>query len=53
MVFCLMNRDIHSTTPGVKNVSEIEELAACADLPAIPQPHLERLEMLYIRGFHD
>ena len=53
MVFCLMNRDIHSITPGVKNVSEIEELAACADLPAIPRPHLESLETLYRRGFHD
>jgi len=53
MVFCLMNRDIDTTVPGVKNVAEIEELAACIDLPAIPLSHLERLETLYRRGFHD
>jgi hypothetical protein len=28
MVFCLMNRDIATTVPGVKNVAEIEELVA-------------------------
>src|SRR2546426_4861958 len=29
MVFCLMNRDIATTVPGVKNVAEIEELVGC------------------------
>ena len=53
MVFCLMNRDIDTTVPGVKNVAEIEELAACIDLPPIPASHLERLQALYARGFHD
>jgi aryl-alcohol dehydrogenase-like predicted oxidoreductase len=27
MVFCLMNRDIDTTVPGVKNVAEMEEIA--------------------------
>ena len=53
MVFCLMNRDIHTTVPGVKNVGEIEEIAACADLPPIPLPHFDRLKDLYARGFRD
>ena len=44
MVFCLMNRDIATTVPGVKNVAEMEELAECVALPPIPPPHLTRLE---------
>jgi len=51
MVFCLMNRDIATTVPGVKNVAEIEELGACVALPPMPPPHLTRLRELYARGF--
>ena len=51
MVFCLMNRDIHTTVPGVKNVSEIEEIAGCVDLPPISSEHLERLRELCNLGF--
>jgi aryl-alcohol dehydrogenase-like predicted oxidoreductase len=51
MVFCLMNRDIVTTVPGVKNVAEMEELAGCVALPPIPPPHLMRLRELYARGF--
>ena len=51
MVFCLMNRDITTTVPGVKNVAEIEELVGCVALPAIPPPHLTHLRELYARGF--
>lgn len=51
MVFSLMNQDIHTTVPGIKNVSEIEEIAGCVDLPMIPPEHLERLKDLYCRGF--
>ena len=51
MVFCLMNRDIHTTVPGVKNVNEIEEIAGCVDLPPIPPQHLGRLQELYSKGF--
>ena len=47
MVFCLMNPDIHSTVPGVKNRAEAEETAACVDLPPIPPEHLARLQQLY------
>jgi len=53
MVFCLMNRDIATTVPGVKNVAAMEELVACVALPPIPPPHLARLRALYARGFQD
>lgn len=53
MVFCLMNPDIHSTVPGVKNRAEAEETAACVDLPPIPPEHLERLRALYENDFRD
>jgi aryl-alcohol dehydrogenase-like predicted oxidoreductase len=51
MVFCLMNRDIDTTVPGVKNVAEIEEIAGCIDLPPIPPHHIGRLRDPYARGF--
>jgi len=53
MVFCLMNRDIDTTVPGVKNVAEIEEIAGCIDLPPIPPHHIGRLRDLYARGFRE
>ena len=51
MVFCLMNRDIHTVVPGVKNTKEAEETAASVDVPPIPEHHLERLQELYRTGF--
>ena len=51
MVFCLMNRDIHTTVPGVKNQAEAEEIARCIDLGPIPPAHLARLRELYEKGF--
>ncbi len=53
MVFCLMNPDIHTTVPGVKNVAEAEETAACVDLPSIPAEHLAQLQELYESDFRD
>ena len=53
MVFSLMNRDIDTTVPGVKNAAEAEETAHCADLPPIPEAHLQRLRELYERDFRD
>ena len=51
MVFCLMNRDIHTTVPGVKNQAEAEETARCIDLDPIPVAHMTRLQELYDKGF--
>ena len=53
MVFSLMNRDIDTTVPGVKNAAEAEEIARCADLPPIPAAHLQRLQELYERDFRE
>ena len=53
MVFCLMNPDIHTTVPGVKNVAEAEETAGCVDLQPIPPEHLARLQALYKNDFQD
>ena len=51
VVFCLMNRDIHTTVPGVKNRAEAEEIARCIDLDPIPPAHMTRLRELYYKGF--
>ena len=51
MVFSMMNREIDTTVPGVKNAAEAEEIARCADLPPIPDEHLTRLRDLYERDF--
>ena len=51
MVFSMMNREIDTTVPGVKNAAEAEEIARCADLPPIPDAHLQRLRALYERDF--
>ena len=51
MVFSMMNRDIDTTVPGVKNAAEAEEIARCADLPPIPEAHLQRLRELYEQDF--
>ena len=53
MVYCLMNPEIHTTVPGIKNRTEAEETAACVDLPPIPPEHLERLRQLYENDFRD
>ena len=52
-VFCLMNQDIDTTVPGVKNVAETEEMAGCVDIPPIPQHHLDHLRELYVRDFKE
>ena len=48
-----MNRDIHTTVPGVKNRAEAEETAGCVDLPPIPPEHLAKLRELYESDFRD
>lgn len=53
MVFSLMNPDIHTTVPGVKNRAEAEEIAGCMDLGPIPPEHLDRLRELYENDFRD
>ena len=50
-VFCLMNDDIHTTVPGVKNQAETEEMAGCIDLSPFSAAQMTRLKELYYKGF--
>jgi L-glyceraldehyde 3-phosphate reductase len=52
-LFSLMNRDIHTTVPGVKNQAETEEMAGCSDLEPFSTAQLARLTELYNKGFRD
>jgi L-glyceraldehyde 3-phosphate reductase len=52
-VYCLMNEDIHTTVPGVKNVAETEEMAGCIDLAPFSPAQMTRLGELYNKGFRD
>jgi L-glyceraldehyde 3-phosphate reductase len=52
-VYCLMNEDIHTTVPGVKNVAETEEMAGCIDLTPFFPAQMTRLGELYNKGFRD
>ena len=51
MVFCLMNPNLHTTVPGIKNAAEAEEIARSPDLPPIPDNHLAQLAELYQQDF--
>lgn len=51
--YCLDNPAIATVVPGVKNVAEVEEVAACADLPPLAAQDIEILERLYARNFSD
>ena len=50
-VFCLMNEDIHTTVPGVKNQVETEEMAGCIDITPFSEAQMTRLKELYFKGF--
>ena len=50
-VFCLMNEDIHTTVPGVKNRAETEEMAGCIALAPFSEAQMTRLKELYFKGF--
>ncbi|MDE2939687.1 MAG: aldo/keto reductase [Chloroflexota bacterium] len=49
--FCLDNSDIATTAPGFKSIAEVEEAAACSDLPSFPEEILRQLENAYSRRF--
>jgi len=52
-LFSLMNCDIHTTVPGVKNQAETEEMAACDDLAPFSPAQMARLTEIYNKGFRD
>ncbi len=49
--FCLDNPAIATVAPGFKSVPEVEEAAACSDLPSLPEEILRQLEDSYSRQF--
>ena len=49
--FCLDNPDISTVAPGFKSVAEVEESAACSDLPSIEPATAEKLSALYRNRF--
>lgn len=49
--FCLDDPAIATVVPGVKNVAEIEEAVACADLPSLSQDDVAEIQRLYRRQF--
>ena len=51
--FCLDNPDIATVTPGFKNIAEVEEAAACSDLPQLPAEQVAMLDKLNLRQFAD
>ena len=53
MVFCLMNPNLHTTVPGIKNATEAEEIARSPALPPIPDAHLAQLAELYRQDFRE
>lgn len=51
--FCLDNPNIATVVPGFKSASEMEEAAACSDLPSLPAETLTILDVLYRRQFEN
>lgn len=49
--FCLDNQDISTVAPGFKTVAEVEESAACSDLPGMDEDLARQLESAYLRQF--
>ena len=49
--FCLDNPDISTVAPGFKSVAEVEESAACSDLPSIEAETSDKLRALYLEQF--
>jgi L-galactose dehydrogenase len=51
MVFCLMNKELHTVVAGAKKVVEIEELVNAANLPPMSSADIYRLNELYMHNF--
>ena len=49
--FCLDNPAIGTVVPGFKNVAEVEEAVACADLQGLESDDVAELQRLYRRQF--
>lgn len=49
--FCLDNPHIATVVPGIKNLAELEEIAACSELPALDAQDTAQLQSMYQRNF--
>lgn len=49
--FCLDSPFIATVVPGFKNSNEVQEAAACSDLPPLPQEDISELQRLYGQSF--
>jgi L-galactose dehydrogenase/L-glyceraldehyde 3-phosphate reductase len=51
--FCLDNPNIATVVPGIKNMAELEETAACTDLPPLDAQEVAELQRIYRCGFNE
>jgi aryl-alcohol dehydrogenase-like predicted oxidoreductase len=45
--FCLDNPHIATVVPGIKNLAELEEIAACSDLPPLNAQDMAELQQMF------
>lgn len=51
--FCLDNPDLATVVPGIKNLPELEEVAACSELPPLDRKAVGIVQQMYQRNFRD
>ena len=51
--FCLDNPDLATVVPGIKSLAEVEEVAACSELPPLDRKDMEIARRMYQRNFKD
>lgn len=49
--FCLDNPHIATVVPGIKNLAELEDIAACSELPPLDVQEIAELERTYQQTF--
>jgi aryl-alcohol dehydrogenase-like predicted oxidoreductase len=49
--FCLDNPHIATVVPGIKSVAEVEEIAACSELPPLDRQDMAKVQQMYQRDF--
>jgi L-galactose dehydrogenase/L-glyceraldehyde 3-phosphate reductase len=49
--FCLDNPHIATVVPGIKNLAELEEIAACSELPSLDAQDRAELQRMYGQTF--
>ena len=49
--FCLDNPNIATVVPGITNVTELEEIVSCSELPPLDAQELVELQRPYYEAF--